>query len=473
MLRWNGTSYINMRTGAIFNPSAVAWDFSDSKLPWAYTSSSEWESRIPAGLSRVSLPTGSSDFYTNVMAAISAAPGRILIDVPAGRFSFNQFRLVGSSGNPTYAFGIWHPKLAGFVGAGPDQTFIDMAPNSVSTDQLEYMKTMTQASFAPLQMGLMRIDTLYGSDAAPIYLGGLTIEAAPQNPLTSISSDIGGSVYVPQSAPHQGVVVYTDNRRHPDSIITHVRFRGAGKAMTSQPPFEMGNITSQRNDLVYRNCEFDGRMSPYYDATQPRKCGPIMLNGGVEQHLYDSWLHHSNVSRYAANDEAVVSGTAQSNHYSLTRCKLEQITNTQNRQPPINGGNSLGGYSNASIMGWESTNALIELIDVIAVQNNDQISGQTPMHMQFTNTGAARSGGLIRVIGGEYRNPGFPVVDGYKTFRIQQTSDWWNASTREVRNSVGGPLLTPHVYTGTWPPTSGYLTTNGLSPNTHYLVRSN
>lgn len=476
MLRWNGSSYIDMRTGSAYNPGGLSYDWSDSNLPWAYTSSADWEASIPAGVPRVDIATGSADFYTNLSNTVNAAPGRVIVNLPEGVYTLNQFRTVGSSGDPTYAFGFYLPKLAGFCGAGPDKTFLEMAPNSVSTDQLDWMKTMTQASFSPLQMGLCRIDTQYNSVAAPIFLGGMTFRAGPQNPLTSVNADITNNVYVPQSAPHQGVILYSDSsRRHPDSIVTYVRFQGAGKAMTSQPPFEMANIGNQRNHITYRHCEFDGRMSPVYDATQPRKCGPIMLNGGVEQHLYDSWLHHSNVSRYAANDESVLSGTALSNKYSLTRCKLEQITNNQNRQPPINSGNSLGGYTNASAMGWESSNAEITVTDCIVSQDNNQFSGQVPMHLQLTNTGAARSGGRLSVIGGQYRNTGWPQLDGYVCFRIQQTTSWWTdgfATTLNVRRTAGGTPLTAHVYSGTWPPTSGYLSTNGLTPETHYLVRN-
>lgn len=476
--RWDGatTEYVNLITGVRIPGAAIPYDWSDANVPWAYSSTSEWESRIPTGVARADLSTASGDFYTNLVSTVNAAPGRVIVNLPAGVFSLDQFRVLGSSGNPTYAFGFFLPKLAGFSGAGPDKTFVEMAANSVSAEQLSWMSSMTQSSFTPLQMGLCRIDTQYNSVAAPVFLGGLTFRAAPQNPLTSISSDITNSVYVPQSAPHQGVTIYSDsNRRHPDSMISHVRFQGAGKAMTSQPPFEMANITSQRNHLTYRNCEFDGRMSPVYDATQPRKCGPIMLNGGVDMHLYDSWMHHSNVSRYAANDESVVSATALSNHYTATRCKLEHITDNQNRQGSLNGGNSLGGYTNATPFGWESSNALVEITDCIVSQDNNQSTGQVPMHLQLTNTGAARTGGRLYVVGGQYRNTGWPQLDGYLGFRIQPSTAWWTDgfdTTLDVRKTAGGTKLIAHVYSGTWPPTSGYLSTNGLSPSTHFIVRS-
>lgn len=451
-------------------------DWSETNSPWSYASAIEWESRLPTGVPVVNLSATGATFWDKLNNTVNAQAGRFICRLPVGVFTLNSFRPIGSSGNPTYAFGFWFPKLAGFVGAGPDKTIIEMAPNSVSTAQLDYMKTMTQASFIQLQMGMFRIDTQYNSVAAPIYIGGVSIEAAPQPLLTAISSDITNGVYVPQSAPHLGVAVYSDSsRRHPDSVLTHVRFRGAGKAMTSQPPFELSNITSQRNDLAFLNCEFDGRMSPRYDATQPRKCGPFMANGGVTQHLTDCWMHHSNVSRYAANDESVVSSTALSNHYRIERVKLEQITNNQNKQPPINGGNSLGGYTNASCIGFESSNALIEIIDSIMSIDNALIAGQVPCHIQLTNTGSvARSGGRLYVRGGEFRHSAFPQLNGFVTFRIQPTASWWTDgfnTTIDVRDKANNRLL-PYTVTGTWPPTAAALATAGVSPQTHYLVRS-
>ena len=470
---WDGTGLVNAGTGL---PPGAAYDWSDASPPWAYSSAADWEQHLPAGVPVVNLSTGSADFWTNLDATQAAQPGRFICRLPEGVFSLTQFRMIGSSGNPTYAFGLWFPKLAGFVGAGPDKTIVEMAAGSVNGDQLAHMATMTQASFEPLNMGLARIDTQYGGVGAPVYLGGVGIESAPQPLLTSISPDITGSVYVPQPAPHHGVVLYSDSsRRHPDTVVTHCRFRGAGRAMTSQPPFECGNIGSQRNHITYRSTEFDGRCSPRYDPSRPRKCGPVMLNGGVHNELVDCWLHHSNVSRYAANDESVVSATALTNDYILTRCKIEQITNNQNRQPPLNGGNSLGGYTNASCCGWESSNARITITDCIMSQDNNQFAGQVPMHLQFTNTGAARQGGRLFVVGGEYRNTGWPQLDQYLCFRIQPTSHWATdgyATTLDIRKTAGGPRLAPHTYGGTWPPSPAYLVAQSLSPDTHYIVRS-
>jgi hypothetical protein len=461
-------------------PSAFSGvDYSDENPPWAYTSTADWESLMPAGVPVVNLSTASSDFWTNLSATVNAQPGRCIVRLPEGVYTLKQFRVVSTV---TYAYGIFFPKLAGFVGAGPDKSIIEMAPNSVSQAQLDAMSQMTQSSFNQLLMGVIRIDTQWSGAAAPIFIGGVGFESAPQNPLTSISSDITNNVYVPQSAPHMGMTIYSDaNRHHPDSLVTHCRFRGFGKAMMSQPPFELSNVTSQRNEVTYSHTEFDGRMSPRYDPTQPRKCGAFMTNGGLTQNVVDCWMHHSNVSRYAANDESVASATALSNHYYIERLKINQITNNRNEQPPLNGGNSLGGYTNASCIGFESSNALIEIIDCIVSVDNPYTTGQIPCHIQLTNTGgidpATRAGGRLYVRGGEFRHTAYPQLDGFVTFRIHPATKWWTDgfnTTLDVRDKFDNRLQ-PYVVTGTWPPTAAALAAaapGGVKPSTHYLIRS-
>lgn len=474
LLRWDAPSsqYINLRTGQAITPDSP-WDWSEERLPWEQGGPVAWAESLPAGVPVVPVQTSGGDFYTRLKATCDAAPGRIIVELPAGVHSLSSFRLIGASGDPTYSFGFWHPKLAGFFSeAGAANCIVEMAPDSMTQAQLDHMSTIQQSAFAPLQMGLMRLDTVYQGAGVPIYLGGVTFESGPQNMLTQIASDVVGglgSVYVPQAAPHQGVVVYTSGPTHQDSVLSHVRFRGAGKAMTSQPPFEQGNFSSQRNHITFKFCEFDGRMSPRYDPTRPRKSNPIMLNGGIFQEIQDSWIHHSNVSRYAANDESVASGVAHSINYRTIRTKIEQITNNQNRQPPINGGNSLGGYTNASLFGFESSNALIELIDVFASVDNDQSVGQVPTHIQLTNTGPSRKGGLVRVAGGQWRHSRFPQLDGYVTMRIQRSTDWWADgfnNTLDIRPN--GVRLIPHEYTGAWPPSAAYLA--NYPKETHFII---
>lgn len=446
----------------ILPPSDIAWDWSDSNLPWAYAAgTTPWEADLPAGVPVVDLSATGATFWDRLNNTQAAQSGRFICRLPAGAFTLTSFRLIGGSGDQTYSFGFWFPKLAGFVGAGPDQTFVEMAANSMTQAQLDALSAKTQASFAPNQMGLFRLDS---SLTTPGYLGGLTFRAANQNQLTTISSDITNNVARPQPAPHQGPTLYTDTT----GLVTasYCRFQGAGKGWTSQPPFEHANVTSLKSQITWRRCEFDGRLSPVFDPARPRKCGPWMGNDEIASSMVDCWLHHSNVSRYAANDE----GQSQTGRtYSLTRTKVEQITNTQND------GN--GGYTNATPCGWESTNALITLTDCIIEQNNPLAVGQIPQHLQVTSVGGFDpTGGRLRVHGGVFRNTGFPALDGFTCIRA--TASHWVADGYDTTmflypNGDGsGTRKQPWNYTGTWPPTAAQIAAAGVTPDTHYLVRA-
>jgi hypothetical protein len=439
----------------------VSHDWSDSNLPWAYTSNADWEDRLPEGVPVVNLSGTGATFWDRLNNTVNAQPGRFICRLGDGDHVLTSFRLIGGSGDQSYSFGFWFPKLAGFVGNGPDKTFVSMAANSMTGAQLTRLSGMESADFAPNQMGMFRIDS---TASEPTYLGGLTFRAANQNSLTSVAADVPASV--PQPAPHQGPVFYTASTGV--ATMSHVRFQGAGKAMTSSPPFEMANFTSAKYSIDWYKCEFDGRISPAYDAARPRKCAPVMMNGEVVSDFVDCWFHHSNISRYAANDQNV-SRAALAARYTATRCKAEQITNTNN--------DGLGGVTNATPFGWESTNAEIRIIDCIISQDNTSFSGQIPMHLQLTYVGGVNPrGGRLYVYGGDFRNDkGFPALDGFLCIRA--TTSWWvddgyNTTMFVYPNADGsGTRLQPWNYTGSWPPSAGTISAAGVSPSTHYLVR--
>lgn len=466
LIRWVATAAAGaavLRAGQIARSRYVriAYDWSDTNLPWAYNNVSAWESKMPAELPVVDLSSTGSTFWDKLNNTVNAQSGRFICRLPAGVFSLSSFRLIGSSGNQTYSFGFWFAKLAGFVGAGADKTFIEMAANSMTQAQLDALSQMTQASFVPNNMGMFRLDSSGGEKA---FLGGITFRADNQNLLTTISSDITGNVAVPQPAPHQGPTLHTDNEGY--FIVSHCRFQGAGKGWMSQPPFEMANVTSGRSRVFYTNCEFDGRISESFDPARPRKCGPIMFNKGIENRITDSWLHHSNISRYAANDQGQ---TTTGRVYSATRCKAEQITNTQN--------DGKGGFTNATPFGWESTNAEIIMTDNIIVQDNVNFSGQIPQHLQVSSVGGENpQGGRLRVYGGVYRNNGFPALDGFLCIRATSSywvSDGYDTTMYVYPNGDGsGTRKIAWNYTGTWPPTAEQIAAAGVSPQTHYLVRA-
>jgi hypothetical protein len=102
------------------------------------------------------------------------------------------------------------------------------------------------------------------------------------------------------------------------------------------------------------------------------------------------------------------------------------------------------------------------------------VNAQIAQDFQLTTVGGFDpAGGRMNVIGGVYRNTGFPALNGWICFRIPNShfkTDWY-ATTLDVRAVAGGSRKTAYVYNGTWPPTQAQLTAAGVAPATHYLVR--
>lgn len=440
-------------------------DWSDTNLPWAYTDKAQFVEGWPT-FTKVAIQTASSDFWTNLNNTVNAASGRVVVELGEGVYTMSSFRPIGSSGDPKYAFGFWNGKLQGLLGQGPDKTFVEMAANSVSQAQLDSIAQMTRAAFAPLQMACMRID---GQNGSPILLGGITFRAYDQNPFTSVAADLTNyGLFFPQPCPHQGMSLYNSQY---GAKLSYLRFQGFGRALTSIPPFEMANVTSQYGNVVYNNCESDGRLSPAVNSAKPRRCTVAMGNNAALDEWVDSWLHHSNVSRYAMNDQ----NRETQGIYRLTRTKIDHIADTQNKDPNINSGNSLGGWTYASCCGWESCNGTIEVTDSIIQQDDSSFSaGSIPQHFQMTTVGTRNpQGGRMHVKNTVFKNV-FTDIDGYACFRIDKRTSWYKdgyATTLDVKGANNTPLQ-PHEYTGTWPPTAAYLAANGLSPSTHYIVNA-
>jgi hypothetical protein len=441
-------------------------DWSVSNLPQTYTSTAQLTTDAAwSGATIVDIQTGGSDFYTNLANTVAAAGGRCVVRLVGGTvYHLTSFRLIGGSGDQTYSFGFWFPNLRGFISNSTSQAIIQMDANSMSAAQLSALQAMTPSSgSSPNQMGLCRID---GSAASPVLLAGIKFRSADQQNLTSQAAGATPAMVVPQPAPHQGVVIYYNAT----SYISYCAFIGAGRASTSSPPFEQGNITTAQGIHHIHNCEFDGRRDAAIDAAQPTRCGPIMGNNETEHHLVDVWLHDSNVSRYAVNDQ----NSATSGTYEATRVKSERISNNHNIDPALNSGVSLGGYTNASNFGWESCNGTINVTDTIISVDDPNLDGQFPAHLQLTSVGSRNpQGGRLHVRGGTFHHTAFSQLEGYLTFRIAMTTFWWTdgiATTLDVRQSNNTPM-TGWQFTGTWPPTAGQIATAGISPTTHYIYK--
>lgn len=457
-----------------------AFNWSDSNKPYAFTSgTSPWMSRVPSGLTPTPLVRSGANFKAWVNATINSVAGgvRVLIDLRNAFgtpevFTLNSFDLIGSSGDPTYSFGLYNTRLAGFIGHGPETTKIRMLANSMTQAQLDKMTTMPKSTFAPIQMGVARF---YSATGQPFFLGGMGFESADQNLLTAVHPEMTDNdppwetpVYTPQPAPHNGIVI-----AGPGPVtISHCAFIGVGRALLSQPPFECTNLGSQYSTVRIYNSEFDGRRHPDIDPARPRRCNPVMLNNDTVHVMEDVWLHHSNVSRYAANDENQnTSGT-----YAIRRFKVDHMTDTRNTDPAINGGQPLGGASPVTPLGWESSSANITLEDGIIEQDiNYTLNGQAPAHFQMTTVGARNpQGGRFQMHNVRTTYTGYPEAGDFIIARVGATTYWRSdgyANTIQVYHPVNGNRLTAYEYTGTWPPNKATLGGLGITPETHYIVK--
>lgn len=466
-LRVNGVRFV----GPAVVPPSILGDWSDSNLPWAYTSTDQFTTNWPVGTYIVPLRNDGADYYECMMNTVLAANRRVVVDVSEARdHQLTLFRHVGippgqPGYDPTYAFGFWHPNLQGVLGLGPDKTFITMAGNSFTSEQMTWMQTndaFATAAFAQMQTGVMRFDG--ANPSSPVLIAGVTFRAADQQLLPTVKPDV--PVYVPQPAPHLGVQLFTGAY----SELSYTRFQAAGRAMTSQPPFELANLSTGRGFHNIHNVELDGRRSPELDPRRPRRCVTIMGNNEGAHKLTDVWGHHSNVSRYAMNDQnGNTFGT-----YTAERVKFDHITDQQNTDPNMNNGLSLGGWTNASAFGWESVAGVIDVHDSVIEINNSSVSGAFPAHFQLTYVGSRNpQGGRLHAKGNTYRHTAYPQLDGFCTFRIAVNCFWYTdgvANTLDVRRADNVPL-TPFQWSGTWPPSAAQLAAANVKPSTHYIYK--
>lgn len=437
-------------------------EWSEANPPWRITDPADVTKGFPANLSVTPLKAG-TDLHARLASTVSA--GRTVVGHPGGVLRLTRFQPYGTSGNPIYAFGFWSPNIQGVLGSGADKDVIEQGPNTLTAAQLDALSKMTTAQVSNL--GMMRFD---GSPTSPTYVAGVTFRAWDQQMLTSYAGTNSPKPVVPQPAPHSGVTFYGGSQPNP-GIVAYCRFQGAGRAMTSSPPFEHGNLTSQYNSLTIRHCEFDGRRAPEIDPARPLRVGVVMGNNETSMVFEDCWFHDSNVSRYAVNDQnRNTFGT-----YIIRRCKAERITINQNRDPALHGGQSLGGWTNASCFGWEDVGGDIIVEDSIASVDNP--SGVVA-HFQLTSvSGRNPAGGHMKVTGTLCRNTAHTWLDGYPIYRIQPSTYWWTAgfdNTIEHYHPVTGVRLKSHVVptTSAWPPAKATLDAAGISKDTHYLIRA-
>lgn len=424
-----------------------------------------WPAGWDTGLTEVDISQTSGDLRTILASALASVSGRAIVRLPAGEFYDDSFEKLSTS--EVYAFGFYSSKMAVLLCPdGPENTFINQSADSLTTAQLSYLQGMSIASGETNNLASL---LLGGGD---VFGAGFTLTAEDQQDLSAVAADlVAKGVVVPQPAPHHGIAI-GQNRK---ARLSYFRVVGAGAAMYASTPFEHGSITQQYGETYLDHYEFDGRRASWIDPAQPWVCGMSMFNNPGTTVISDGWEHHAPLSRIAYNSS---NANTQSN-VSYARVKVEYIGNNHVR-PDYNGGSSLGGTSAAACVGFESSKDQITWDHLsLTVDNTLLKSNVFSTHLSFTTVAGnyahganGPQGGRLTVLGGTFGNRAFPQLDGYLTVRVSRATYWYldGYATTLMVYDESGARLTPWVYTGSTPPTSGQIAAAGISPSTHFIV---
>ena len=458
------------------SPARHPADWDDANLPWSYATTDAFTEGFTEGITWTDLYTGTfaqSDLWSRITYTIAQVPGngRVYVRIPTGVHNVTSFQTpFVIPKDPLYAFGLWFPRLSGLLGDGPDKTRIHLVANSYSQEQLDALATLNPDTFTPLGNAFARFD----GAVTPFLLGGIKFTAADQQNVTALHPNMAAKhgIVVPQPAPHVGIHFEpAPSNGTSEFIVNNCAFVGCARALLGQPPFECGLINSQYTKSVFRRCDFDGRRDAEVDPLRPRRSTTALVNNEKDMSFVDCHFHHSNIGRFAGNDQNR-SPAALSTFYNFIRCKFDHMGDEGNTDPLINGGAPLGGVDTRYIspFGFESTNARIRLTDCIITQNTTYARGG----IAITQVGRNPSGGRMEVVDCVFRYEHKPYLNGFATMMIDPSTPWYTdgpATTTSV--SKDETPLTCHVYpTGSsWPPTEAYITAQGLTPETHYIVR--
>ena len=493
VLTWDGVKW--SRPGEVgSSEEELAYDWSEGKLPWIYDGATKpWLDNVPSGAASV-VPiqvNPAKTFRQNLQATIAAAPGRVIVELGEGTYTLTkdqdydsgtgEYTLFARAGGTTwermYAFAFFDGtyKLRGLIGQGPDKTIITWDSNGYNSKQMTALQSISSGGQAsPLQTSVWRFDSNSGSNTTPVFIGGLTFRGTDQGILSTYTgTPLGDSpINTPQPAPYAGIMHQANNGGH--MTYSHVRFQATGHASYSAPPYETGQGNSQRSYTTYIACEFDGRLATEVNPTRPRRSGVVMFNDEYNGTMVDCWMHHNALSRYAVNDENYGNSGTQ---YNLTRCKIENVVDNSNIDPVYG---SLGGFDGyPACAGFESTKAAITMTDCIFVADGSLGAGtwRVQNHLSLTKTSAAaRPGGRLQVIGGEWRCSNRPGIDKFLTIRVPNGTEWYSdglATTINVRDSPGSSPKTAYTVNNSQyhALTTASLASAGITPQTHYIAR--
>lgn len=466
---------IVVRGGRRWSPSTAPAEWSDILSPARQYNSeadltADWPTEALAAV--VDLSGYSSDFYAAAWNQCNASATPIILRLPAEKLHLTSFPLAGSSGSQTFAFGFYHPKWRGFLGRGPGLTTVQQDANSMSAAQITALESMSIAAGNPNQMGMFLAQP---TGAYKVFFAGLTVQAADQQNLTMVASDLQAKgIVTPQPAPHHGIVVGPNK----DWQISHAELLGAGRAVYPAPPFEHTNFTSQYSKGYAHHVWSDGRRAADIDPARPRRCNPWMQNSEDMWQAIDCRFDGSNISRVAINNQGTNTEVAQG-PYTFTRVQIDNIGN-HNIDPALNSGVTLGGYSQAVCLGVESYGGEITVDDCTISVDNPYTDGSISQHVGLNIVaGVNPQGGRLRVYGGRFHNTAFPWLDDWLCVRISQTSYWYTDGPANTIFVYAGadattPRKQPWLYTGAWNESAmlAAMTAGGVNMNTHYLLRN-
>lgn len=424
--------------------------WSDSNPPWALKASEALTDGWPAAALTMIKPLSSNGatFRDRLNNTLSAGP--CIVQLPAGTYHLNAFyqSTTGTNRTTTHGYGYLQPaNLRGLLGAGANQTYIMMDPNSYTSEQVSAVSALSSSNTIQFYMMIFAQGnySTSGPTGNPLYISGITFKGSDQQPATS-----GAAAGTP--TPYSGVHFRGVN----NGIIQYCRFQGCGRNFTTSPPYEIASLGMQYNNITVRRIESDGRLAPDVNSARPRRSGVLMMNNEFNIDMQDSWLHHGLLARYAVNDgNRPTTGT-----YRHTRLLLEEIGNVNNS----------GATHQRVPTGYENVGGNVIWTDTTIKQ---PATNWDRAHMQFTTVGGQSNSnppaGTLNVTNCTFTH-GHTPMDGYFVLYLSQSNNWWtgNINTIPVVIKKGTSTLTPYRITSQ--PSTASLSNAGVSKDTHFLL---
>lgn len=422
-------------------PLEEAW--SDSNPPW------RGKADIPTGVkvhAYAEFSDGGVRSFKQTMDAIrSAAREPYYVRLPEGTVEIPGFGYgAGTAGYGAGYQDVSSTKLwGGFIGAGADKTFVDLASRGMSAAQL--------AAVAKGQPSPVQLSALYAGGRAlpiPTVFSGITFRGRFQQ--TTALAGLTGTA----PAPYRGIYM-PDSK--PGSTVQFCRFQGFGFTAKNAPPYECGALNTKDSAYTIRGVEIDGRLA--LDAARPVASGGFMPNyDEAEARMIDVWIHHTRRSGLAIHDHAVSEGgnARDLGDYYLENVQVERIADTSD------------GYAGTSL-GFAGVNVEeVKLLTMVRPRLTASYSHHQHVVIATTNGNAM---GVIRItdprIGDEIWG-GCLAVRFIKQPNSYGTSPYYTAYQKgglgalPISVTAGGKPLTPVLSTQFKPSTH--------KPDTHYVT---